>query len=150
MNPHWCMGFLNRQYLKLGLKCVEVVTESDALRLVGNGFIEFRQRIITAASVKNHSVHTIRSGKKKVLYLYFEGFGVECVEGVRVLDDVSTHLAHLKHTLTKIGGFITIITSGQFLVDYAVLSDDVAAVVIPGKREVYIDKHHGEVTIYIV
>ncbi len=136
--------------MKLENRCIEISVGGDVIQIESGLTLELRQRIITATGVTGYSIHEIRSGKKKVVYLYYQSNNTACPEQVKTQDEVSTHLASFRSIKTRVGGFLTIITSGQFIVDYVVIGEREVAIVIPGKRQVYIEENKNVVTIYIV
>jgi hypothetical protein len=141
---------LQKHYLKFNDKCLEILIESGSITVHGNFDLEIRQRIIVTSGDVKTEIHSIRGGKKKVIYLHYDKFmGSECAPGHRVLDELPTHLAHIKYIESRLGGYLTIITSGYFLVDYIVVSSETVAIVTSGKREIYIDRNNN-VAIYIV
>jgi hypothetical protein len=141
---------LEEHYVRLGDKCIRVVVGGDYLRIEGGLLMEIRQRIVSASNVQGYRVYSIRGGKKKVVYIYYEEVGVDCSEKVKTLEELNTHLCSIRVTNTRVGSFATIITSGMFLLDYIVLGPTEAAIILSGKREVYVDFNRGELALYIV
>lgn len=130
---------------------MEILLKTDSFAIHGNVDLEVRQRIITITGDARTEIHTIKGGRKKVVYLHYDKtLGFNCITGYKVLEELSTPLVHVKHTESLLGGYLTIIPSGQFLIDYIVVSDKTMAIVVPGKKEVYVDKNDNITTIYIV
>ncbi|MEM4535592.1 MAG: hypothetical protein QW764_06085, partial [Desulfurococcaceae archaeon] len=92
----------------------------------------------------------IRGGKKKVVYIQLENNrGVKCTENAQ--DELSSTLAQIKRIVTSVGDFISIVPSGRFLIDYAIVGENIVALLVPGRKNVYIDREGKDsVTVYFV
>lgn len=141
---------MQKAYLGIDDRCVEYYWSGEYF-VVKDGFqLEVRQRIIHIVGVDELQEHVIRGGKKKVVYLpYRKKSSINC-SNVKNVSEITSHIAHAKYIRTSIGDYIVIITSGAFMVDYIVISEDKIAIVVPGKREIYIDRENGSATLYIV
>lgn len=141
---------MQKTYLGIGDRCVEYSWTSDYF-VVKNGFqLEVRQRIISAKGVGDPQDHYFRGGRKRVIYLpYKRRLTIDCAD-VKSFSEISSSTAHARYIRTSIGDYIVIITAGSIMIDYIVISEDKIAIVIPGKKEVYIDREDDIVTLYIV
>jgi len=119
---------------------------------MGENFsFEFRQRVIILRNADNVEVYSIRGGRKKVIYAKYYDRLLSCSEpGELVRDEVSTPLFTARVTKCALDTYLTIVFSGAYLVDYAVISRDLVGLLIPGKREVYVEVSGSVTTIYIV
>ncbi|MEM0002158.1 MAG: hypothetical protein QXS24_00915 [Desulfurococcaceae archaeon] len=142
---------MHRHYIKFGDKCLEILLEADSFTIRGNVVLEVRQRIITITGNIKTETCSIREGRRKVIYLHYDKtIGSDCTTGYKLLEELSTPLVHIRYTKSTLGEYLTIIPSGLFLVDYIVVSSETTAIIIPGKREVYVDKSNHITTVYIV
>lgn len=132
-------------------KCIEVEIYSDAIVLDSKTHLEIRQRIIHVKNIIDHETHVVREGRKRVVYIRHRGLDTACRENERVLDEIETPIVSMRHIDSKLGSYLTMITSSHFLVDYVVIDRDLISMVIPGRREIYIERNRvDELTIYIV
>lgn len=141
---------MHNPIVKFNDKCIEIVQGGDYISIKAGINIEIRERIITINGVTGYELKNIRNGRKKVLYIYHRGITSSCPPGREIPIEVSLRNAHVKYTETSIGGFLTIITSSLFLVDYIVLSKETIAIIIPGRKEAYLDQVKDTITVYIV
>ena len=129
--------------------CLEIEQVGNSIIVKNSILLEIKDKVLTASRITGIDVHDIRDGKKKVIYLYYKHVDKVCRESSGV-EEFSTPLIHVKHTKTPLGNYTTIIPSGIFPVDYLVLSSGQVAIVIPGRREVYIERDKLDtVVIYI-
>jgi len=141
---------LQKYPIKLDDSCIEVYFTSDAIYISGKLKLEIRQRmVIVTGDLSGSEVYSIREGRKKVVYLHHSGVGLKCPKA-QILSDVSSPLAHVKSTKTRLGSFVTILTPGQFFIDYLIVSDDALVVVIPGRREVIVERGRDATVLYII
>ncbi|MEM0198736.1 MAG: hypothetical protein QW733_01645 [Desulfurococcaceae archaeon] len=132
-------------------ECIEVAFTTDSIHLKGLNFnVEIRERVVIVKGSGEASVHGIRGGKKKVVYIQLENNrGVKCTENAQ--DELSSTLAQIKRIVTSVGDFISIVPSGRFLIDYAIVGENIVALLVPGRKNVYIDREGKDsVTVYFV
>ena len=136
--------------MPFGDRCVEIRLSSSSVQISGDSFkVEFRERAVVVEGSRDVSLHSIRGGKRKVVYIWLHSSnGVPCRN--EVAKEFESMLVHVKCIELATGNYLNIVLAGSFLVDYAVLSEGVLALVIPGKREVYVDRAGSAVTIYLV
>lgn len=140
-----------QEYIKFNDKCLEVKLTSDAVIINSGTVLEIRQRIVSVQNAINYSVHSIRSGRKKVIYIRHGGLGSKCKAPYKALDELQSPIAYIKHIKSNLGDFVTIITPGQFLLDYVILSSDIIVVMVSGKREIYFEQSNKNILImYII
>lgn len=143
-------GVLQKRVVKFNDKCIAVDLSSDAVALRGGLELEIRQRIVTVRRGLKSEVYSVRGGRKKVVYVHHPGVGAECYDAKNVEEEFLSSLAHIKYTKCRLGGYLTIIMSGQFLVDYIVIDDNLVAIVLPGRREIYVERAGDTVALYVV
>jgi len=143
---------LKKLLLRLNDRCLSAEYSGELIRLMGENFsFEFRQRVIILRNADNVEVYSIRGGRKKVIYAKYYDRLLSCSEpGELVRDEVSTPLFTARVTKCALDTYLTIVFSGAYLVDYAVISRDLVGLLIPGKREVYVEVSGSVTTIYIV
>jgi len=143
---------LKKLLLRFNDECLSVEYSGELIRLIGENFsFEFRQRVIILRNAGNVGVYSIRGGRKKVIYAKYYGRLLSCSEpGEQVRDEVSTPLFTARVTRCALGTYLTISFSGVFLVDYAVISRDLVGLLMPGKREIYVEVSGGVITMYLV
>lgn len=146
------MVILKKLLLRLNDRCLSAEYSGELIRLMGENFsFEFRQRVIILRNADNVEVYSIRGGHKKVIYAKYYDRLLSCSEpGELVRDEVSTPLFTARVTKCALDTYLTIVFSGAYLVDYAVISRDLVGLLIPGKREVYVEVSGSVTTIYIV
>lgn len=146
------MVILKKLLLRLNDRCLSAEYSGELIRLMGENFsFEFRQRVIILRNADNVEVYSIRGGRKKVIYAKYYDRLLSCSEpGELVRDEVSTPLFTARVTKCALDTYLTIVFSGAYLVDYAVISRDLVGLLIPGKREVYVEVSGSVTTIYIV
>lgn len=131
-------------------KCVDFRFSADAVHIHGDSVeVEIRDRVIITKGARDVAVYTIRSGRRKVVYIWFrEPIGTSCVG--ELVEEISNVLASVKRVELSIGSYINIVLAGYFLVDYAILGRDIFVFLVSGNREIYIDKEDSVVTAYVV
>lgn len=130
--------------------CLEVRRKGDSLEVRGGNFtIELRPRVISVDGSTGISIEGIYGSRRKVIYIRHEGIKTldHCNEKIEEVD-LGDYI--VKSTYLFTGSYITIITPGYLLVDYVVITDDSAAVVVQGKRSTYFEESGRRVTIYVV
>lgn len=144
------MAKLKINIVLAGDECVEVALTGESIYIGGYNFsIEIRERTAIVRGALRSEVHSIRGGRKKVVYVWFNGIrGLKC--SGEVYEELASTIAHFRRISLPIGDFINIILAGRFLFDYAVLGRDVITFVLPGKREVYVDVEKDAITVYVV
>lgn len=144
------MAKLKRNVIFAGDECVEVVLAGESIHISGYNFgIEIRERTVIVRGAQRSEVHSIRNGRKKVVYIWFNEIrGFKCAG--EVYEELTSTIAHLKRISLPVGDFINIVLAGRFMFDYAVLGRDVVALILSGKREVYVDREKNVITVYVV
>jgi hypothetical protein len=138
--------------MKLNDECLGIEYSGELIRLTGENFsFEFRQRVIILKNADNVKVYSIRGGSKKVIYAKYYGKLLSCSDlGELVRDEVSTSLFTARVTKCTLGIYLTVVFSGMFLIDYVIISKDLVGLLVPGKREVYVEVSNDIITIYLV
>ncbi|MEM2644616.1 MAG: hypothetical protein QXP03_00885 [Desulfurococcaceae archaeon] len=131
-------------------ECFEVEFTSDAIRVRSGLELEVRERMVMVQGVLSSEVHGIRNGRKKAVYVRHVGITMRCNSFREIVQEISSPLAQIKYTRSRLGGYLTIITSGRFLTDYIVVDESAMAIVLPGRREVYAEMAGNVLTLYIV
>lgn len=149
---HCSVTVLKSIVVKLNGGCVEIQYTDNLVRLIGGDFsFEFTQRSVVLSNVSDVEVYLIRSGRKRAIYAKYSGRYLPCPDRGEVIEDeTSTQLFTARVTRCSVGYYLTIIFSGSFLVNYAIMSRDTIGLVVPGKREVYTERIEGSLAIYIV
>lgn len=129
---------------------MEVDFTSECVRLRGRDYdIEVRERMAVVKGVSRWELHTIRNGRKKVLYVWLSsGKGYECGDDAQ--EELASTVAHVRRISLSIGDYVNVMLAGRFLFDYAILGREVLVFVVPGRREVYVDKEKDAIAIYVV
>jgi hypothetical protein len=132
--------------------CLDIEYTGEFIRVIGSNFsFEFKQRSATLKNVSSVEVYTIRGGRKKVIYAKYRGVPVSCMGRDEIsAEEVSTELFTARIVKSGLGVYMTLIFSGYFYLDYAVMSRDLLGIIVSGKREVYAEKTGSDVTIYLV
>jgi hypothetical protein len=138
--------------IKLDGKCAEIQYIDDLVRLIGEDFsFEFTQRSIVLSNVSSVEMYLIRGGRKRAIYAKYSGRYPPCsIRGEVIREEASTPLFTVRVTKCGVDSYLTIIFSGLFLIDYAIISRDTIGLVVPGKRDVYIERTGDSLAIYIV
>lgn len=131
--------------------CVQIEASPGLARLItGSVEAEFRPRVISWRGVKDVQVYNIRGGKSKVVYVVHDDIvplgKKECLKPV---DDIEEPFIEAYHASINGLDFLTLRMSGIVLVDYVVVSNDLTAILLSGKREIYYEKTGSELYIYI-
>lgn len=134
---------------KKGCVIVEVspgiaIIESDVFR------VEMRPRVIMWKGAEGAKVHEIYDGKRTVVYIKHKVMsGLSdpyCKEAAHEIDD---YYIEARSVGLPIGDYVTLRIAGIAFVDFIVISNDTSAIVLSGKRKVFVDKQGDEVDIYI-
>lgn len=137
--------------IRFGHGCVQIEAAPGLARLLaGNVEAGFRPRIISWKGITDVQVYNIRGGKNKVVYVVHNKLTPlskrECVKPTDTIEDSFIEAYH-----TSINGldYLTLRMSGIVLVDYVVVTNDLTAIIVSGKREIYYEKTGSELYIYI-
>jgi len=135
--------------VKLDGECLNLEHTGELIRVIGANFsFEFRQRSAVLKNVSNVEAHSIRGGRRKVVYVKYHGVFLPCPEHGEISEEISTEMFAAHVVKCAIDTYVTMVFSGLFLVDYVVISKDLAGLVLSGKREVYTERVGNEVTVY--
>lgn len=137
--------------MQMGRGCILIeaapgtaLIESDTFRA------EARPRVLMWKGAESAEAHEIYGGKRTVIYIrHREASGLSdfrCHETVSEIDD---YYVEARGVSLPIGDYVTIRVAGIPFVDYIIISNKASAIVLSGKRKVFIDKHGDEIDIYI-
>lgn len=141
---------MQKYLVRFDEKCFEVELVSDTIRIRSGLELEVRERIIMIRGALDSKVYSIRNGRKKAVYIRHVGITARCEDSQKMVEEISGPFAYVRYTKSRLGGYLTIITPGRFFTDYIVIDESTVAIVLPGHREVYVEKIDNTLTLYIV
>ncbi|MEM4717608.1 MAG: hypothetical protein QXE81_02475 [Desulfurococcaceae archaeon] len=141
---------MNNPTIRFNDKCIEIISGRDYILVKAGINIEIRERVITINGGIGYELKNIKNNRKKVIYIFHRGITSNCSPGHEIPVELSLLNAHVKYTETSIGGFLTIVTSGSFLIDYIIVNKDTITIIMPGRKEAFVEQSNNTITVYIV
>ncbi len=126
--------------------------DNELLVKAGNLKIMLRPRVIIVEGVQTeHEVGEAgKRSKKKYVYIYPDQ-GIRSLEGRgKIINEYNMDRFEIKYQRLSFNEYLTIITPGEYLYDYIIITRDTITIAMSGKREPYFYKENNRLTIYLV
>ncbi len=136
-----------------GNGCIEFKVRNNELEINGeNVKIILRPRVIIFTNgVTDYELgESGRKAKKKYIYIYPKN-GIEPInKRGKFLKEYSLDRFEIMYQKLSFSEYMTIITPGEYLYDYVIITRDIVTIAMSGKKEAYFYKEENKLTIYIV
>ncbi len=139
--------------VKWGDGCIDLEARAGELAITfSNTKITLRPRIIIVegSDVDYEEGSSGKSVKKKYIYIHVR----ECLKPLpaqgKYISTVLYDKYEIRYQKLGFGEYLTIVTPGEYLYDYIIVTEDTITIGMSGKREAYFYKEDKRLTIYFV
>ena len=133
--------------------CIDFKARNNELEIItGDLKIILRPRaIIFINGVTDYELgESGRKAKKKYIYIYPRN-GIEPINKCgKLLKEYTLDRFEIMYQKLSFNEYMTIITPGEYLYDYIILTNDTVTIAMSGKKEAYFYREEDKLTIYIV
>lgn len=133
--------------------CVSFRSRNNELKVIAENLeILLRPRVIVFID-KIDSYELCECGKKakkKYIYIYPKTHIQPINKRGKFLKEYTIEKFVIMHQRLSFDEFITVITPGEYLYDYIILTKEVITVAMSGKKEAYFYEEENRLTVYFV
>ena len=133
--------------------CIDFKVRNNELEIItGDLKIILRPRaIIFINGVTDYELgESGRKTKKKYIYIHPRN-GIEPInKRGKLLKEYTLDRFEIMYQKLSFNEYMTIITPGEYLYDYIILTNDTVTIAMSGKKEAYFYREEDKLTIYIV